>query len=248
MPLLQLDPTALLLLVLAIVLGAFVRGFAGFGAALIFMPLASTVIEPRLAVAMIWVFDAPSAAFLVYRVRHLVRWREIALLAAGAALGLPIGATLLVRLDDTLLRWLICASILVATGLLASNWRWRGPTGRATTLATGLVSGLFGGSTSLAGPPVVLFWLGQHGEAALARAGIVGFFAAMTVMSGITFTLSGILDRETIAAGLPLMPLYLVAIWLGARLFARRPSRHYRTVAFTICALAALAGLPLWSR
>ena len=48
----------LYLLVFAVILAGLVRGFAGFGTAMIYMPIAGTVLPPVWALAAMMVFDA----------------------------------------------------------------------------------------------------------------------------------------------------------------------------------------------
>ena len=55
------------ILVGATLLGGLVRGFTGFGFAMVFMPLASIVIGPVAAVGLIWVIDLPFALPLAAR-------------------------------------------------------------------------------------------------------------------------------------------------------------------------------------
>jgi len=82
--------TALALCAVAFVSGT-ARGFSGFGAALIFMPLASSLAAPRLVAALLLVIDFVSAAPLVPNAfRHADR-KATAVMVAGALVGVPIG-------------------------------------------------------------------------------------------------------------------------------------------------------------
>src|SRR5882672_12486218 len=43
----------------AAALAGLVRGFSGFGSAMIFVPVASAIYEPRIAVVLLFIFDGP---------------------------------------------------------------------------------------------------------------------------------------------------------------------------------------------
>src|SRR6476646_4172451 len=82
------------------------RGFSGFGAALIFMPLASSLAAPRLVAALLLVIDFVAAAPLVPNAwRHADR-KATAIMVLGALIGVPVGTWLLTRLDPVTTRWI----------------------------------------------------------------------------------------------------------------------------------------------
>src|ERR1700747_3781611 len=82
--------------VVAICVFAFVagtaRGFSGFGAALIFMPLASSVASPRLVAALLLIIDFVAAAPLLPNAWRKADRKATGIIAVGALLGGPVGA------------------------------------------------------------------------------------------------------------------------------------------------------------
>src|SRR4051795_3124562 len=75
------------------------RGFSGFGSALIFMPLASSIAAPRLGAALLLIIDFVAAAPLVPNAWKHADRQATAVMVAGALVGVPIGTLLLSRLD-----------------------------------------------------------------------------------------------------------------------------------------------------
>ena len=67
------------------------RGFSGFGAALIFVPLASSLIGPKLATPILAVIDLIFAAHLIPRAWKLGDRREVSVMFLGALVGIPVG-------------------------------------------------------------------------------------------------------------------------------------------------------------
>src|ERR1700758_4313468 len=80
-------------------LSGIARGFSGFGSALIFMPLASSIAAPRLVAALLLVIDFIAAAPLLQSPWRQPDRRATAIMVAGALVGVPIGTYFLVRLD-----------------------------------------------------------------------------------------------------------------------------------------------------
>src|SRR6201984_987048 len=68
------------------------RGFSGFGAALIFMPLASSIASPRLVAALLLIIDFVAAAPLLPNAWRKADRKATGIIAVGALLGGPVGA------------------------------------------------------------------------------------------------------------------------------------------------------------
>src|SRR4051794_41965682 len=95
-------------------LAGLVRGFSGFGSALVLSPSLAALYGPQVAVPVALVLELALAVPLVPRVRHLVDWRRIALLCVAAPLTVPLGARLLAIVDPEALRWAIFALVFLA--------------------------------------------------------------------------------------------------------------------------------------
>jgi len=165
-------------LLLAITFAAsLARGFSGFGAALIFIPLVSALVGPKTAVPLLLVTDGLMTAGMIPGAVRRADRRDVFTMAIGAVVGVPAGTWLLTSLDPVVLRWCIVALAAAMLALLLSGWRYRGRPKPPLTVLVGLVSGFFSGAAQVGGPPVVAYWLGSTTAAAPVRANIVLFFA-----------------------------------------------------------------------
>ncbi|MBP0446218.1 sulfite exporter TauE/SafE family protein [Roseomonas sp. SSH11] len=243
----DLPPAPILAATLATALVAgLARGFSGFGAALIFIPLASATLGPRVAAPLLMLVDNITALPLVPGAWRGAERSEVASLTAGALLGAPAGAWLLLHLDPGALRWGMCLLAIAMLALLASGWRYHGRPALPLSLAVGASSGLFSGAAQMGGPPVVAYWLGGAIPAARVRANIVLFFAASGLISAATYLVSGLLTAEVVLLSALVAPTYGLGLWCGSRLFGLASEASFRRVCFLLIALAALIGLPLW--
>lgn len=232
----------------AAALAGLVRGFSGFGAAMIFLPLAGVVVAPEVAVPLLFVADNLATLHITLPSFRRCTWSEILPLAAGAALTIPLGVLLLVSVDPEVMRWAISMLILAAVGLLASGWRLQRALTPAATAAVGGVTGLAGGAASLYGPPMILFWLGGQAGVAQVRVNILAVFGLMSVVAGLTQWANGLLTLAVLREAVFLLPVYLAGTLIGTRLFGCAGEAHYRWIALGLCAAVALAGLPLWQK
>src|SRR6266481_9496890 len=107
-------------------LSATARGFSGFGSALIFMPLASSMAAPQLVAALLLIIDFIGAAPLVPKAWKQADRKATAVVVSGALVGVPIGTYFLSRLDPVTTRWIISAFVFALLMLLLSGWRYRG--------------------------------------------------------------------------------------------------------------------------
>jgi len=230
----------------AAAMAGLVRGFTGFGPAMVFTPIAAALYGPAKAVPMLFVIDAVASLPVLVRAVRECHWREVLPIAAAAALTVPLGVRMLVLTDPALLRWILSGTILLAVMAMASGWRYRGQPGLPVTLATGGLSGFSGGFAGLYGPPIILFCLGGQSNATMVRANIFVYFGLVTVVGGATFWLSGLFTGEVLRLSVSLMPVYGLALWLGAHFFSKARESLYRRLALVLCMLAALAGLPVW--
>ena len=158
------------LLILITLAAALARGFSGFGAALIFVPLASALLGPQVAVPLLLVTDGVMTAGMIPGAARTADRGEVLTMAAGALVGVPVGVWVLGSLDPLAIRWAIVALAALMLGLLLSGWRYHGRPRAGLTVLVGALSGLFSGAAQIGGPPVVpIGWAGPHWPRGCAR-------------------------------------------------------------------------------
>src|SRR5947207_13798839 len=129
------------------------RGFSGFGSALIFMPLASSIADPRLVAALLLIIDFVAAAPLLPGAWEKADRKATAVMVTGALIGVPIGTYFLSRLEPVTTRWIISIFVF-ALLLLLSGWRYRGKDHAAVSIGIGGLSGFCSWLAQTGGPPI----------------------------------------------------------------------------------------------
>jgi uncharacterized membrane protein YfcA len=229
-------------------LAGLVRGFSGFGGAMIYMPLAAAIYEPRIAAVTILLVDFLSTwPFAILEVRRCT-WREVLPISIAMAVAVPFGTWALIVLDPIVLRWCIAIVVLSLLPPLALGWRYHGQPGMPVTIGVGLFSGVSAGAVQIAGPPVILYWLSRGGSAVSVRANIMVFFMICGVVLVISYAVEGLFTAQSLALSLLLGIPYMLGVGSGSFFFRSASDRIYRRVAYLIIALAALLSLPVFDR
>ncbi len=241
----SLSVTAWLVALGAAALAGFVRGFSGFGSALVLVPPLAAVVGPEEAVPVSLVLELGLAVPFVPRAVRLVEWRSIGTLVAAALVAVPLGVWLLVTLDEQTVRWIICAAVVAAIAILGLGWRYHGRPRAWVTAATGAVSGVLGGATGMSGPPVVFYYLSGSDPAPRVRASLIVFFACVDAAAIAALAVGGALDADVASLAAILAVPCLAAAAAGARLFPLASEALYRRVAVVVLAGVALASLPI---
>jgi uncharacterized protein len=234
---------AIAICAIALVCGT-ARGFSGFGSALIFMPLASSIAAPRLVAALLLIIDFVAAAPLVPNAWKHADRKATAVIVFGALIGVPIGTWFLSRLEPVTTRWIISGFVTALLLLLLSGWRYRGKDHAALSIAIGGLSGFCSGLAQTGGPPIVGYWLGRPIASVVARANIMLFFGASDFFSVVSYALTGLITLDSIKFSLVVGPVYAIGVLFGATLFGKASEALFRAICYALIALAVIVGLP----
>src|SRR3984885_5957550 len=220
------------------------RGFSGFGSALIFMPLASSLAGPRLVAALLLIIDFVAAAPLVPNAWKHADRRATGVMVLGALIGVPIGTWFLSRLDPVTTRWIISGFVAALLLLLLSGWRYRGKDHPALSVGIGGLSGFCSGLAQTGGPPIVGYWLGRPNASHIARANILLFFGASDFFSLVSYALTGLITADALRFSCLIGPIYGIGVWFGSMLFGRASETLFRSICYALIAAAVIVGLP----
>lgn len=228
------------------IIAGIVYGFAGFGAALIFMPVATAFWAPELAVAAFSVSALASLVTLVPRAWGQIDKPSVLTMIGFSVLGAPLGIYVLRTSDVTHIRWAVLIIAAITLAALMSGWRQKISGMRSTQAAIGAATGFVGGATGLLGPVMLLFQLSGSDPVARVRANSLVFLTISSLLLLPNMAMQGMLTSQAIVLGLILLVPYGIGAKLGQAVFIPRFQVFYRNIAYSIIALAILLGLPIW--
>lgn len=223
-----------------------VRGFVGFGAALVFLPLAGRVLDPVDAIAAMIVMEFVGPLPMIPKVLPHVHRADLARLVLGTALALPAGLAALFVLDPDGFRSIVAAAALLMLTGLALGWRYSGPLRPPMVFGTGAAAGFLGGVAGIPGPPVIFIYMASPHPAQVIRANMTLFLLAYDWLMLSVLGLAGRLNGALILTGAALILPYMAGNLFGAALFDPGRERLFRRVAYALIAATAISGLPIW--
>lgn len=236
-------------LLLAIFVAFFARGYSGFGASAILVTAGSLVTDPAKVVALTMLYEITATVVQVPGAARDVRWSRAGLLLAGALIGTPIGVLLLTGLAPDYLRLLIAGLILAASLALMAGWRLKRNAGAIGTGAVGIGSGIANGAAAVGGLPVALFLSAEDERPRVFRATMILYLGFLDCIGSTLLFRAGILTRETALAAILGAPVMLCGLWLGSRHFlGASPEAFRRSTLWLLMALALTAAAQaLWN-
>lgn len=172
--------------------------------------------------------------------RDKIRFRIVAPLLAGAVIGVPIGISAILYLDGPLFRGLVGSILVAFASVLARGRSYPLPRPHIASFPIGIASGIMNGSTSMGGPPVILFLANQAVPKDVFRANIVTYFSLTNVVSISLVTSQGLVSAELLLMTAALAPMLLAGTYAGSRISGRTSEVHFRTIT-----LACAAGMGL---
>ena len=234
------------LLVLGAFLAGIVRGFAGFGTAMIYLPFAAQVMGPFEALTTMLVKDLTAPLIHVPRAMRDGHPPDVLRLGAGALLAVPIGVWVLSLASPDVFRWGVSLFALLLLALLATGIRYRGTLTRSLVYGTGAIGGFLAGCVGLPGPPVILLYMASSLPVAAVRANITLYLILADVILLAVLGWGGFLVSSAVWIGILIILPYLGGNWLGAVLFRPEAEVFYRRVAYAVIAGSAILGMPIW--
>ncbi|GAA6178633.1 sulfite exporter TauE/SafE family protein [Shimia sp. NS0008-38b] len=230
--------------ILAAFVAGIVRGFSGFGTALIYLPIAAQFMPPIWAIVTLASMDLLGPAPNIPAAVRNGHPRDLMRLLCGAAVMLPVGLWVLGRTDPEVFRYGVSVLALVMLAILLTGVRYRGRVTRTMVYGLGGAGGFLGGAVGLPGPPVILFYMASPHGAGVIRANTMAFLFFFDLMLVALLAVLGRLETLPFVGGLALTVPAMAGNLLGAWLFHPRYEKIYRSVAYLLIALAALSGLP----
>src|SRR4051812_43438401 len=239
-----LPVTDMILFVAGAFAAAFVTGLAGFAIAIIAAAFWLHFLPPAQATALIVAYGLIVQGVSVWKLRRAIVRRRLAPFVIGGAIGVPLGILVL--------RWASPASLRMGAGailVLFSLYNLVRPqlgsaarAGRLADGAVGMVNGVLGGATGLAGIAAVVWcstrgWPAPEQRAVFQPSGVAVFAMTAAWLGGANMIGAGTLRLFLI--GLPALAL---GTWLGLKLFGKLDDQAFRRV---VLALLLLSGLSL---
>ena len=220
------------------------RGFAGFGSAMLMAPIFAILFGSAEMVVTIVAIELVVSLQLFPQVRGHADWKTLTPMSIAACIAMPLGVWLLASVDKGTIVTVVSAVIVGFVLLMWSGWKYTGRRSIAATIAVGAVSGAMMATTSVGGPPVLLYLLSGEDPPAVNRANIVTYYFLTQFLLIAIVLATGVAGWDALVRAVVLFPMMILGAWAGGRLFHGLASdRLYRNVALAILFSTGLFGL-----
>lgn len=233
-------------LVLAAFVAGSVRGFSGFGTAMVYLPVAGQILSPFEALTTLMIMDLIGPLPNIPRAYRTGHKADVLRLSMGALVAVPLGVLVLGMIAPGVFRYGVSIISITLLALLIAGFRYQGKLHPRMVYGTGAIGGFLAGSVGLPGPPVIMLYMASPHPAAVIRANIMLYLLLNDLMMITVLHLNGYLVASAVSLGALLVLPYLAGNILGGLLFRPGYERLYRAVAYFIIAASALNGLPLF--
>lgn len=229
-------------------LGTLIQSGLGFGFGLFFVPVAALFVPPREAVAVSLLLGMAVSSGMYAEARPRTGLRAIWPLVVGAVVGTPIGLLVLLRADDTALRFVVAAAVFISAVVNLVAGKGHTHEARPDPVVrqglVGIVGGVIRGATSMGGPPIVLYqhWIG--GGAERIRGRLFAYFFWVGIPATLIVAPSGLFTRQVLRDFAFAVPMLVVGLAVGRQMRPHVPEAWFGRLSMLL--LAGTSGLAAW--
>ncbi|MGI9421626.1 MAG: sulfite exporter TauE/SafE family protein [Hyphomicrobiaceae bacterium] len=234
---------ALAFTIVSVMLAGFLRGFLGFGGALVIIMVLNVVLGPQVAVPIACLSGLPATMQLLPQAMRACDRRFVVPFGLTSFAIAPVGTLLLVSIHPAVMKITISAFVLAMVVMLYRGWRLAQTSSPAATVAAGAVAGFIQGTAGVGGPPAVVAALSFPGSAEKQRANVIGAVTSLSLAPIIPLWLANLFSWRIVVASLMIIPIYSATTWFGSQFFSQHGQQHYRNV--TYLALTAMSVITL---
>lgn len=231
----------------AVFLGGLVRGFSGFGAALVMTPLLALIYTPLEAVVYASILSLCGTIFLFGRSLKQADKTTAFWLLLGSLPTLLLGNAALLLVPAGTMRVFFALVIIALSLITLAGFIYRGAPRRRLALMVGGLGGFMYGSVGAGGTPSMIYLTGTDDNKSRARATVVVHATLCLILSILVLGLTGSqLKNLFLMPDWPLLGLLLGGhfggVYAGELLFHWAGDQHYeRTVLWGTTALGFAA-------
>jgi uncharacterized membrane protein YfcA len=239
----NLDFNNFIFFALIIFTASIVRGFNGFGFSAISVSGLSFILPPIEIVPIILLLEVFVSIFMIPYIWNKIDWKFVIQILIGIIIGSPIGLLLLKYLSPQITHLIICLVVIFFSLLLMRGYVNLKINNLFSKIATGTISGVVNGFSTLGGLPVALFLLVTSIQPAVIRGSLAALFFLTDIYAFTLSFFSGIIDMITIYRVLSIILVLPLGVYIGDKFFVKAKEATYRKVVFYFLILISLIGI-----
>ncbi|WP_164667474.1 sulfite exporter TauE/SafE family protein [Virgibacillus doumboii] len=210
----------------------------GFGFSIVATPFLLVLFEPREAIQINLILSLVISLSLIMKIKKDIDTGILKRFILGSLVGLPIGISIFLMLDMTLLKIGVSILILVLTVLLIMKFRISQSPGR--DLGIGSVSGAFTTSIGIPGPPILLYFSGTDTAKEKLRGTTLAFYLWIYLVSLVIQVIFAGSSKEVWTSSAAALPIVILGLILGQLLFKWISQDLFRKLTYVLLFFSGL--------
>ena len=190
------------------------RGFAGFGSAMLMAPIFAILFGSADMVVTVVAIELVVSVQLFPQVRRHADWKVLTPMSIAACAAMPLGVWLLASVDKNTIVTAVSAVIVAFVVLMWTGWKYTGRRSALAGVAVGAVSGAMMATTSVGGPPVLLYLLSGNDPPQVNRANIVTYYFLTQFLLIVIVLATGVAGVDALARAVVLFPVMAIGAWV----------------------------------
>jgi uncharacterized membrane protein YfcA len=225
----------LFLILLVTLFASFTHTLAGFGSALVTMPILAKLLGVQVAAPLAALIVPTIEFLLLIRYRESFNLRVVWRLIAGAAVGIPLGVWSLRQVNERII--LTVLGVVLISYALYAFLKLKLPELQHSVWAYGFgfIAGLLNGAYNTSGPPIIIYGNCRGWKPAEFKANLQGFFTVAGLWVILNHAFNGNLTPFVWQHYLLSWIAIAIGMWLGLKL-----DRHIDQAMFRKIVLAML--------
>lgn len=239
----MLTPENIIALSLIIFIASVVRGFTGFGLALVAVPLIQFIMPVSDTAVFIAFINAIFSIIYFRRSREIVSDQPLVRMALWTGIGVAAGTLILKFINPAYIQLVWGVLIIFIVTALARGVDFRIKSDKSAMTLSGLLGGLLAGATGITGPPVAIILSSLKTPKEKFNA-LISVFILFAVSYALVFYLiSGLVRTETFLLALCSVPALLAGLYTGDRLVSRISQQSFTRVVYVVLILMGIITL-----
>lgn len=226
-----------------IFLAGLTQGLTGFGFALVSVPVMMVFFPPKLVIPIIIVHAILVSMIVLFEARKWLDLKRIWPLMLAGIVGMPFGTYLLLVLDVNIIKMIVGVIVVLFALALLKGWKKEVKNEKLAFAPIGFISGLLQGSTSMSGPPVILFFSNQGASKQVFRANLIAYFLVLGLATIPVYFVSGLMTSEVIRYIVMLLPAMIVGTAVGIKLSHKVEEEVFRKIVLIIVTIIGLVAI-----
>ncbi len=227
-----------------LILSSFLQTATGFGYAIITAPLLALALGPKETVMLTMLTGLIIRLFMMSATKNDGSFKAILPLVTASVIGAIPGAYIMTMISNDGLKLFIGIVLLLAAAALWKNYHLPLRQNKVTEAIVGSVSGFLATTTSINGPPVILYYLNSQAEKdkSVFRGNLTRYFLVINIASILISYFAGTLKigelwLQTVAA----IPALYIGFRLGDKFFHRINPETFRKASLVMVVISSIA-------